>query len=165
MAELISIRGLEKTVKALRSLPAELGSKGGGPIRGALFAAGRLIRDDAQSRAPIGNGTPKPGNLRANIFLYRDRNPQSSGAAEHYIIGVRTGRKLSRKRKFKFSGGLRVLTGGDAWYWFWVEFGTKKQPAQPFMRPAFEANKRRAVVVFGRELRKMVSKAAARARK
>lgn len=162
MANHLTINGLAPTIQNLRSLPADIGGKGGGPLRGALFAATRIIRDEAVTLAPIGTGTPNPGNLRRNIFIYRDRNPRgSTGAAERYIISVRTGRK--GLKRFKVSGSLRALTGGDAWYWFWVEFGTSKQPAKPFMRPAFESMKRRALIVFGRELRIGVSKVAKRA--
>jgi HK97 gp10 family phage protein len=164
MAEHVSIHGLDKTVAALRALPVAISGKNGGPLRGALFAATRLIRDEAIARAPIGKSTVKPGNLRRNIFAYRDPNPRAStGAAERFIISVRTGRKGTRR--FRVGGGTRVLTGGDAWYWFWVEFGTSKMPARPFMRPAFESQKRRALIVFGRELRVGVQKAVARVKK
>jgi HK97 gp10 family phage protein len=148
----------------LVELPKQLAGKNGGPVRGALFAAGRIIRDEAINLAPIGKGTPNPGNLRKQIFIYRDRNPRAStGAVERYLISVRTGRKV--KRRFQVSGGTRALTGGDAWYWFWVEFGTSKQKAQPFMRPAFESQKRRALATFIRELRTGVRKIAARAKR
>lgn len=163
MAEHISIRGLDATIKALQALPVELGSKGGGPVRGALFAASREIRDDAKSRAPVGKSTPNPGNLRAQVFVKRDPNPKAIGATEHYIISVRSGRRGLFSARV--GGATRALTRQDAFYWWYVEFGTSKQPAQPFLRPAFEANKRRAVLVFGRELRKSVSKATARARR
>lgn len=163
MAEHVSIRGLEKTIIAMKEMGA-LAGKNGGPVKGALFAATRIIRDEAVALAPVGKDTPVPGNLRKNIFIYRDRNPKAStGATERYLISVRTGRK--GLKRFKISGGLRALTGGDAWYWFWVEFGNSKMPARPFMRPAFESMKRRALVVFGRELRIGVEKLAARQRR
>lgn len=163
MAEHVSIRGLDATIRALLSLPAALGSKGGGPVRGALFAAAREIRDDAKARAPIGSSTPNPGNLRAQVFVKRDPNPQSRGAAERYIISVRSGRRGLFSARV--GSATRALTRQDAYYWWYVEFGTSKQAAKPFLRPAFEANKRRAVLVFGRELRKGVGRAAERARR
>lgn len=163
MAEHISIRGLDATIKALQALPAELGSKGGGPVRGALFAAARLIREDAKARAPVGKNTPNPGNLRAQVFVKRDPNPQASGAAEHYIVSVRSGRRGLFSARV--GAATRALTKQDAFYWWFVEFGTSKMPARPFLRPAFEANKRRALGTFARELRKGVARAAERARR
>ena len=32
----------------------------------------------------------------------------------------------------------------DPFYWRFVEFGTSKMPAKPFMRPAFEQSKEKA---------------------
>jgi HK97 gp10 family phage protein len=164
VAEHVHLHGLERTVRTLRELPSRLSGKNGGPVRGALFAAGRMIRDEAILRAPIGSKTPNPGNLRKQVFIFRDKNPRAStGAAERYIISVRTGRKA--KARFKGSGGLRALTGGDAWYWFWVEFGTSKMKARPFMRPAFESRKRDALAVFSRDLSAGVRRLAAKVKR
>ena len=33
----------------------------------------------------------------------------------------------------------------DAWYWRFVEFGTRKMAARPFLRPALESRRRQAV--------------------
>lgn len=154
------------TVAALRALPAQFASKNGGPLRKALYGASKLIRDDAQSRAPIDTG-----NLKANVYIYRDRNPQNSGATERYIIGVRT--KRGQKQRLAARGSLNRKLGrvgrnfrlkGDAYYWHFVEFGTEKMNAQPFMRPAFEANKRQAVAVFSAEFEKGVGAAVRRAK-
>lgn len=40
-----------------------------------------------------------------------------------------------------------VATGpsGRAWYGFFQEFGTRFHPAHPFLRPAFDGNRRRAL--------------------
>lgn len=160
MAE-VKIEGLKEAVAALRALPAELASKNGGPIRSALYRAAKVIKDDAIQRAPTGTGTPRPGNLKKNIILIRDRNPgRENGAAERYVVTVR------KKRMGKNSNALfRVLKGGDAWYAHFVEYGTSKQPAQPFLRPAFESKKHEALQVFVTELSKGVDRAVRRARR
>jgi HK97 gp10 family phage protein len=163
MAEFVKITGLDQTIKNLRALPRAISGKNGGPLRGALFAAGRVLKQETIQNAPVGVGTPSPGNLRDNIFLSRDRSPQKVGAAEHYVLSVRTGRK--GLRRLRIGKGTRSLTGGDAWYWFWVEFGTSKQPPQSFMRNAFEAKKMAALDEFKRQMIRGVSLAAARVRK
>lgn len=162
MAEFVSIKGLDQAVKALQLMPRELSGDRGGPVRAGLFAAGKVLRDNARAAAPVGKGTPNPGNLRKQIFLYRDRNPRAIGAAEHYVLSVRTGRKgLSR---LKLGAAIRTLTGGDAYYWHFVEFGTSKQAPRPFLRSTFEARKMEALAAFNRTFLAGVSRAEERAR-
>lgn len=159
----IRLTGLDETIAALRALPAEFGSKGGGPIRKALYRAALPMRKFAESKAPIDTG-----NLSANVYIYRDRDPKgSTGATERYVIGVRTKRNARQQARLNQQLGRvsrNLRTRGDAYYWFMVEFGTSKQRAQPFMRPAFELHKNIAVSIFTRELRTMVAAAVNKAR-
>lgn len=163
MAEFMRMTGLNESVKALRLLPRELSGNRGGPVRAGLMAAGVVIRDQARANAPIGKGTPNPGNLREQIFLYRDRNPQAKGMTEHYVLSVRTGRR--GLMRLKVPGSTRALTGGDAYYWFWVEFGTSRQPGQKFMTNAFETKKTEAVRRFETVFVRGIALAEARARR
>jgi len=163
MSEFVTLRWAEESANALRALPKEISGKNGGPLRGALFAAGEVIQKEAIQNAPVGQGTPHPGNLKKQIFLYRDRNPTALGLNEHYILSVRTGRK--GLRKLKLGSAIRSLTGNDAWYWFFVEFGTSKQPAQSFMRRAFESQKEKALNTFRRGLEIGIAFAADQARR
>lgn len=166
MATFAKVHGLAQTVAALRALPAQFASKNGGPIRSALFMAARPMRNDAQARAPVDSG-----NLRLNVYLWRDRNPQASGATERYLISVRSKRgRAGRAAKGRLNRGLlrvgrNFAIRGDAWYGRLVEFGTEKMRAQPFMRPAFEGGKQRVVTDFGNGLRKGVDAAVERARR
>jgi len=48
----------------------------------------------------------------------------------------------------KANGVQRVAVAGDVYYWRFVEFGTAKMAARPFLRPAFEAQKQNALEVF-----------------
>lgn len=149
-------------VAALKALPREFSSKNGGPVREALYAAARPIRDVAEFSAPI-----RSGNLQANVYIYRDRDPRAStGAAERYLIGVRQKRRgLGRSRMNMALGrlGRNFRTRGDAYYWWCVEFGTAKMQAQPFLRPAFEWGRSRIVPTFSRELGRRVDAAVRRA--
>jgi HK97 gp10 family phage protein len=43
-------------------------------------------------------------------------------------------------------------------YWWWVEFGTSRFRARPFMRPAFEAQKMAALAAFGDTVRAEIKK-------
>jgi HK97 gp10 family phage protein len=150
------ITGLDSTAKRLRMLPLALASTRGGPVRGALFAATKLIRDEAR-------------NLRRQIYAYRDRNPRSNGAVERYIISARTGRRKTTRRLRAFGAvgpqnKVKVI-GGDAFYWRFVEFGTVKQKPQAFMRRAFEGHKVQAVRIFTVQLNRGIDRAVEKLRR
>lgn len=163
MAEMVKLSGLRESVAALRALPSEIAGHNGGPLRGALFAGTKVMHEEVVRRAP-----EESGNLKRNIIIFRDRDPRSSGMAEHYMIVIRVGRRSRRVKKAyrvgRLSPRLRALGGADAWYGIFPEFGTAKMPAHPFMRPAFEEKKMAAVSTFIVELRKGVARAAQRAK-
>lgn len=157
MADGVRVEGLAEVAKRLRALPPELGSKGGGPIRFALFQSAKLVRDEAKQRV-----VRDSGNLAANIIAYRDRNPKASGATERYGIGMRRGTKQyannARNRRMK-RAGQKFRTAGAAYYGRFLEFGTAKMAAKPFLRPAFEGRKHDAVKVFQAAFLKAVERA------
>jgi HK97 gp10 family phage protein len=147
------IEGLDEIVATLRALPAELVGKGGGPIREALFACAKVIRDDARARAPVDDdGFGK--HMRDQIIMKRDRDPRGNGgAAERYIVTVKYREKrFANTRANRRAGrlGQKYRNYGDFYYWKFVEFGTSKMPPRSFMRAAFEANKD-ALVNIARE--------------
>jgi HK97 gp10 family phage protein len=49
--------------------------------------------------------------------------------------------------------------GTDAYYWRFLEFGTVKRPATPFLRPAFESNKQKAAGEIKRVLERRIKRA------
>ena len=54
---------------------------------------------------------------------------------------------------------------GATYYWRFVEFGTSKMPARPFLRPAFEGSRSGMWNVVKRETRRGINRAALRLRK
>jgi hypothetical protein len=165
--EFATLYGMKETVAALLQLPIELGSKGGGPVRVGLAKAADLLRGVIHDAAPI-----LTGNLQANVYMVRDRNPHARGATERYFVGIRTGHgKFTRNRLNRRLGrvGQSYATRGNAWYWWLLEFGfdhkggTRIQKA--FMRPAFERYKVTAVRLFEDYFRGSVEAAVARARR
>lgn len=132
------IKGLRELSRALRELPARVARN---DLQAATAAGARVIRDEAKMRAPIytgsvSDGHPKPGTLRKSIILKAIRE-LSNNVRRVVFVTVRHGKK--------FQSVGKKNANMDAFYWRFVEFGTKKMRAQPFMRPAFEARKRDAV--------------------
>jgi len=129
-------RQLKTLERRLRALPKELSGKAGGPVRQALFQAAKIIEKEAESNAPKG----ETGRLKRAIRKVRAKDPQKRPGkpVEVYKIGV-----------------ARGLTRNDplgAYYWRFLEFGSKFQAAQPFLEPALrdkqeEATNRYAVVL------------------
>jgi len=140
------VTGIAEIGRRLRALPPALGSKGGGPLRYALFQAAKVIRDEAVRRAPKDSGA-----LKSNIIAKRHRNPKSVGATERYDIGMKGGtRKLAnnvRNRRAR-TAGKKVRTAGATFYGRFIELGTAKMNARPFLRPAIESKMGEALNVF-----------------
>ena len=154
MAELIKVHGLQELSQTLMKLPAELEKR---VIMGALRAAGQTIRKDAMARAPILE-KPDPrrraGTLRKNISVRRVKGKTA------VYVGV-FGASRKKIAAFKAAGGGKGANNpDDPYYWKWVEFGTKKMAARPFLRPAFEAQKYEALRMFEVYMRKRLAKEA-----
>ncbi len=146
------VSGLDSLLKRMQALPAEIGAKGGGPLRRALRAGAKPIKDTAIRNAPIGRRTPSPGRLRRAMRVMADRHPeQNHGATEVVSVYVRAGKKSFARGPGKMSA--RQDPNG-AWYWWFVENGTYKMRAQPFLRPAFESQKGPALVIIVKSMRK-----------
>jgi HK97 gp10 family phage protein len=117
-----------------------------------------LIRDDAKARAPVATapaapGDPLPGTLRRAIVIKHDRE-HSSLMSQTYVVALRHGKKYRNQ-------GKKGNRSQDAYYWRWVEFGTVKMAARPFMRPAFEAQKTAAVQAIAEYLARRIPEEAA----
>jgi HK97 gp10 family phage protein len=140
--ETVEVKGLRELREALvKKIPAEMQGK---VLQSALAAGARPIVADAKARAP-----KKTGTLRRSLFSFRVKSA-STGTREERAIRPRQGKKFQK-------------AGRDAFYWRFVEFGTAKMPAQPFLRPAFESKKQDALAAIVKQLGVAIEKAARKA--
>jgi HK97 gp10 family phage protein len=123
----VKVDGLSALGKRMQGLSEDVNNR---IARAATAAGAAVIRKAAQAKVPVDTG-----NLKKNVIVKRLPKGESSLTSEH-IVTVRQG-KLTDKQK---GSGLQ-----DAFYGRFVEFGTAKMPAQPFMRPAFDEKKQEAV--------------------
>lgn len=139
----VQVHGLEELERALMQLPEEVSGKA---LQTAVNAAGRLIKQETQDRAPVGtvshwigrkskNKRAEPGNLRKYIRMQRLRNS-------------------------KFSAAVAITWSGNAFYGKFLEFGTRYMKAQPFIRPAFDARSNDAVELLKKRLALRINAAA-----
>lgn len=126
------VEGLAELRKALLELPRELHK---GALRSAVSASAKVVQDQA-----VVNAREDSGTLRRAIYRTRSKEASSS-VQEAFIVGVRQGKKFQSKRLR--SGGLTA--NRDAFYWRFLEFGTVKMAAKPFLRPAFDETRQKAV--------------------
>ena len=157
MAESVRVAGLDGVLERLQALPAAVGAKGGGPARAALAKGARVFRDQAIANAPRDTGL-----LQESIVARRDSKPQMVGASEAYFVGVR--RKARRyantkRNRGKGRAGKTYFVDGTAFYWLFLEFGSEKMAARPFLRPAFESRKEDALNVIVNEMQAGLARA------
>lgn len=144
----VQVNGLRELGESMRLLSADVATR---IARAATAAGAQVIRKEAvrlapQSSEPHQLGRRKdqivqPGNLKRNIII--KRMPKSSLSSEH-IVTVRHGSGQAPK---------------DAFYGSFVEFGTAKMPAQPFLRPAFESQKEAAVEQIAKRIKARIDRA------
>ena len=130
MAETVTVTGLRELADALRELPLRVARSS---LRGAVSSAAALVRDKAREIAP-----KLTGEMARDIQIKRARTSGNELLRARYDVFVRAGKKS------RLSGKARGVDK-DSYYWRFVEFGTSKMAARPFMRPAFETTKSAAV--------------------
>lgn len=120
------VKGLKELDELLKAFPEKVQRN---CIRSACYAGAVVWRDGAKGRVPIrkepeglvrmGRGASKgrlPGFLRASVRVWKVRG-KSGGATITYGVGTR----------------------GMAFYGKFLEFGTSKMAARPWLRPAVDA--------------------------
>jgi len=132
----MTIRGSKEVQRALK----KAGKRGREVLRDALNAGGDVILQEARINAPVRKNTG--GKML----------PGSPGWLRDH---------LAKKTAFDDASGVVVLVGGNERGFgrggnmaLWQEFGTSKQPARPFLRPAFETKKHAAINVIKIRLKK-----------
>jgi HK97 gp10 family phage protein len=113
-------------------------------LRKAAVAGARTIYREVKMRAPIGphehvraGKTYPAGTLRRAILIAYDKEDSLTGVRATYLVGV----------------------GKDAFYARFIEFGTSRQAAQPFIRPGYDARRAAAASAIGIVLEREIAKA------
>jgi len=86
--------------------------------REVLKKAGTELRNKIKAAAPLDEGT-----LRRSLYVKALRD--KIGEPQAFDVRVRTGGKAQKKNR-------------DGFYWRFIEYGTKKMPARPFVAPTVE---------------------------
>ena len=137
------LEGVEELDQLLRKLPQKVGDK---VMAGAVRAGANVIRKAASDLAPV----------RAEETLRRINPAKKTG--EFRLPGFLKRNIIVQRIKAPDRKTVRFLIGPirEAYYGMFVEFGTRFMSAQPFLRPAFDREKRNAVTKMGQHLGRSV---------
>jgi HK97 gp10 family phage protein len=141
----MQLTGLNGVLETLKSLPAEVVSKRGGPVKSALRKGANVIlkAEKANLRAVMGHEVDGEKRLTTGLLLKSliatRGKPKFKG--EWYIVRVK---KKKYQRKGKDVSTVKVAQ--------LLEYGSSKQPAEPFIRPAFTSKAAEAIRTIEREL-------------
>lgn len=119
------LQGDKELIAAMNALTPALEKK---VLRTALRAGGKPILAQAKSNAPF-----KTGQTRRALKL----------------------RAMKRSRKNRVGVIVQTKDGdykGDQFYASFIEYGTSKMAAKPFMRPAFDTKKNESLQIVTREI-------------
>lgn len=129
MAGQLRIKNPEALKAPLRALEAIASES---VLRQAAVAGARVIHAEAKRRAPVDLGIYEgkigkhpPGFLRDHMLIAYDRERSVEGRRATYL----------------------VTWSKEAFYGRFLEHGTSKMAARPFLRPAYEAHRREAAQV------------------
>lgn len=139
MASRMRVEGLKELDKALSQLKPATAK---GVARRVLKMAAEPIAEAGRSNAPLG----PTGNLKGS-----------------YGVGTKLTRRQSKLHKKQ--SPVEVFAGPNDPAAIQTEFGNVHQAAEPHLRPAWDANKNKALDIVASELGGEISKAAARAAK
>lgn len=156
MAELIHVSGLKELNDALKELPERIARNA---LSAGVYAAAKVIKDEARALAPnytgpVAKGHPPPGTLKRSVIMKHIAEKSGKYQQTFYVL-VRHGKKYKKQGK---KGNLSQ----DAFYWRFVEFGTVKMAAKPFMRPAFESKKQEALEAMREKLATRIAEEASK---
>ncbi|GAB7128039.1 hypothetical protein JCM19000A_25460 [Silvimonas sp. JCM 19000] len=129
--------------------------------RSALAAGGRVFAKEMRTRVPMleaDTAQRKRGTVKKNIRV-RVLRPVKAGELQA-VIGVRRISKDQAKLWRATSGQRGAANPDDPFYWYFVEFGTRKMAARPFVRPSYEAAKSEAAERTKDQLRKRITQEA-----
>ena len=146
--EVVRIEGLDNLKRKLAEVPKAMRKR---VLRNALAAGAREVRDVAKRNAPVMTlGTSlnapyrKPGTVKQAIRVRTSKADRRAGDVGVFV-NVRPAK----------SGQRGAKNPNDPFYWRFLEFGTKKMPARPFLQRATSALPK-ALAIFEARIAKWI---------
>jgi HK97 gp10 family phage protein len=101
-------------------------------LRRAVRAGAELVAEEVANTAPV-----QTGKLKRNIVVLFGKGAQDTAVAGVHIRGVNPDTGNSDNK-------MKAASPNNAFYWRFLEEGTSKMSAKPFVRPAFDSKQEEA---------------------
>lgn len=133
MTGTISIVGMGDLQADFERLAKSVGNK---IVRDAVMAGARVARDKTRQAAKV-----RTGKLKKNIEATRVKQTETPGAATAGVRVKSPKGKTTKARKRPGKKGQTTKAEYEApFYWRFLEHGTSKMAATPFIRPTWDSN-------------------------
>lgn len=172
----VTLKGVGELNAKLQRLSKDVQFKGG---RSALRAGAMEIASQMRANAANINDPKTAEEIAKNVAVRFSPKTFSETGNLKFRVGILGGARApagskqakatERRRNRKGGASLEDLgeiagkgssnPGGDTYYWRFIEFGTEKIPAQPFVRPALPQAAQRASDAFTSSLDKVLDRA------
>ena len=146
----LEVKGLKEVEQFLKTLPDEVSRK---MLYGALMGGATPIMQQAKLNVLSNFGRSARYTYTLEEALVRGRR-KNTGLAARVDVKIRKGKVRDRMVK----AGVIKPHGDDAFYGRFLEFGTSKMPAYPFLKPAADAKAGEAIKRFNGTLMKRMAK-------
>lgn len=140
----VKLEGVDELKRALADASVKIRTKA---VRGALREAGKVIQSAARASAPVlavPTRTRTPGTVKRNIVVRASKFARQRGDEGVYI----NVRGIRGKARVKRLGKAGAKNPNDPFYWRFLEFGTRKMVARPFLVPAAKTQGETAIQKF-----------------
>lgn len=149
-----------KVLRKMRALPEKLQKRGAGI---AVRKGAAIVRKSAVANAMRFDRAATPAQVFKEIDVRTNSKLGKKEGGVAISVGVKGGAKRyvsNRKNRSAGRVGNNYEGPGRVFYWRFLEFGTAKMRAQPFMRPALEQNVDSATTAILAELDKQIDRLA-----
>lgn len=151
----MEVLGMKELIDNIKALNLDVNVE----ARKAIFAGAYEVKKTASQLAPVlaeptKNRTPGTLRARVRVIKLKDRGTGWHNA----LVRVKRLTKGQISKYKKATGKFGKDNPNDPFYWWWVEFGTAKMKARPFIRPAFESKKETVVEIIKRRLAARIKK-------
>jgi HK97 gp10 family phage protein len=152
------LQGTDDVLRKMRALPVKLQKKA---LNASLRKGAAIVKKAAVARAQRFDDPHTPMKVYKEIVVRTNAKAGLRAGGAMVQVGVMGGAKRYKntkenRRKKRVGGSYEGP--GNVYYWRFLEFGTAKMKAQPFMRPALADNADSAISAIVSELNAQLDK-------
>ena len=151
----IEMTGLDAVLAKLKEVEHDVRYKGG---RYALRKAANVVRDTIIEGAKQLDDPSTQEEIAKNVAIRWSGKQFRTTGDLAFRVGLLGGARQQEQKG-------KPAPGGHTFYWRFLEFGTEKMPARPFVRTALSENVAKATQTFVAEYSKALDRAIKRAKK